>query len=452
MKVTNIYFFIEFFYNHKQFSLILLTFILKINVIVNECDRNEPFQNSYSKSCSPYCSANYNRDIECNINNSIIKSQFPNNIIFIGGRNWSSFNLYSINGNLFFETYNSTKKKIFFGLDKFGRNYFSKGKLYYFDTNNPGGIGSNSIFVTDNKLYFLNLNGFYFTEIYDFQKGKFFSTNTEHIIGFRDYGYMGSLIYLTSNMYIYAGIYKYPIIVKFCLYLNTLLFDYKIESNIITKDEIKIQMKTKIISCYQIKFNQIIVCFFDSIQERDNSDNDYYYNIVAYTQDLKKLSEEKKSIEILEDYNTFIYCIYFTEKTGAFIYYKDYYPIIFFKEYDNNSFKNYFNEVDEIILDKYQLESADNKNDFIRISNERLGLFSYSKFISREKIYIVIIDIFKDNGNCNIKIRYYSINIEILLKYKLYMNMKVNLFNNFIAFGAGYIISEYNRCICFSIY
>ena len=103
-----------------------------------------------------------------------------------------------------------------------------------------------------------------------------------------------------------------------------------------------------------------------------------------------------------------------------------------------------------IILDQFYFSSSREKNDFIKISNDKLGFFSVSE--NSETIYITIINFINKNEslfNNHIKIRYYSIELNTLLHFKFWGNLKTHIFNNFIILGAGYSKKEiYNNNCC----
>ena len=449
------YFLSQILKNYNKFSLIYFIFLLKINIILNECNRSNPFK-LYNDTCFSNCSDDDFQYSKCILDNSILKEQYPNNIILVSVDQNSYFNFLTFsNGDFIFEAYSSDyyyhNKKKFFGLRKNGTNYFyNNTEDNYFcllntDNNNYLDLyGANSIFVNDGEEYFLNiLGGNYYTEIYDFNKKRHFSELTSEILGFKDENYRGSLIYLGNNIYIYsASIYNnsileyQPVVLKFKLNLDNLDDDYNINSIIIKKAVIGININSKMTSCFKTEKSGIIICFCDF---KDNGDNQISYYIIAYNQDLEYLCEEKKII--LYHTNSFIYSIPLKDDIGAFIYYKNNYPTIFFREYENKSFKNYF---EEIILDKFYFNTSLSNNDLIKISNNKLGFFSISQ--KSKNIYIFIINLFNNKGsayNNHIKIRYYSIELYNSLNHRITQNLKAHTYNDFIILGIGKFYSEY---------
>ena len=450
-----------FFYSCNILSLIYFIILIKITIIKNECGKGNPFK-KYNGICSSSCSKIEAENNKCILDNSIIKEQYLNNIIFLGEEGKSYFNYLSFsNGDFIFETYSSYNTKIFYGLKNNGRNYFYN-EFYFLNSLNDEDYynlhGTNSIFIKNEKEYFLNLDGNKYIEIYDFNQQRVFSKSLNTMLGFQNYIFLGSLIYLGNNAYIYFFSYedvnfgKQAVIIKF-----TLNLDENNKINLIITNTTKIckNIYNNMISCFKTEKNGIIICFY--IYE----EYEKYYNIIAYTQDLVYLCKEQKKINhyyydyYYYDIDSFIYSIAFKEDVGAFIYYKDYLPVIFFREYINNSFQNYYYDIEEIILNQFYFSSYREKNDFIKISNDKLGFFSVSE--NSETIYITIINFINKNEslfNNHVKIRYYSIELNILFHFKFNCNIKTHIFNNFIILGAGYskeeICNNNYNCYTFS--
>ena len=84
---------------------------------LNGCELNEPFLKG--TSCVNYCSELELKEKTCKIDNDIAKTQFLNNIFWIGEENYRyvNFALFS-NGDMIIETTNNpgTTKRIFYGM------------------------------------------------------------------------------------------------------------------------------------------------------------------------------------------------------------------------------------------------------------------------------------------------------------------------------------------------
>ena len=97
---------------------ISLYFLLLINPIKNECDKTAPILKDGSCSLE-YCTEEEYKNKSCKIYNEIIKTQWLNNIIRIGDKNFRYVNFanYS-NGDLIVETTScpGSSKRMFYGI------------------------------------------------------------------------------------------------------------------------------------------------------------------------------------------------------------------------------------------------------------------------------------------------------------------------------------------------
>ena len=107
-----------------------ICFLYIINPILNECGKETPFL--INGLCTlQYCSQDDFIKNKCPINNTIVKNQWLNNIIWIGDKYYRYVNLATFSsGSLVVETTSaSNSKRMFFGIRKNGRSFFmSKGK------------------------------------------------------------------------------------------------------------------------------------------------------------------------------------------------------------------------------------------------------------------------------------------------------------------------------------
>ena len=355
--------------NFKSFNLII--FILQFsNVILQDCPKEFPFRKN--GSCTNICEEAIYNSTNCKINNSIIKNQFPNDIIFVGHKTlrYTNFITFS-NGDMLFHTSSFPQNtiKIFYGLKSNGRPYFrdSNNKetpFWYNETivRKRKYESGNSIFVKDGKEYLISFGRRQsYSEFYDIENQRIISNYSLDLI-FDNYNFRTNCIPVGENSYILSGLKSinnslYRNIIKFNLYLEGW---NKLYSNI-TKEEIKPAGigTDNIGSCFRIENKEIIICFYPIINTTVN------YSITAYSLELEELYEE---IYVLQGkINSYCYSIFFRENAGAFIYYKNnkHHPVIFFEKYDNNSFDNYFSDISEIILDKFNSYNTNYLNNYI---------------------------------------------------------------------------------------
>ena len=448
------------FYLFKIFNINIILFFLLLqtilNEVLNECDRETPIKLKNDSCVMKYCTKDEYKSEECILDNPIIKAQFPNNIIIFGDFSFRYLNFLQFsNGDMIFETspfpaYPSTNKRIFYGLKNNGRYYFKKNdsneetpfKNLTFENKNESKFESgNSIIIIDGIEYFLSMGRMNsYTEIFDFENNKIISNKTQDLIGYYTYNRRPNLLKINKerNKYIFNCISSIEnintaIILKFDLELK--------EDGISFSNYNTTKMEHSfldIASCFITEKNEILICFY-------GYDNSSYigYLFISYNNELEELRREYFTpLDI--NYAAFFYSIFFRENAGVFIYYKyesnEYYPNIFFKEYDveDDSFKDYFLDNNLVVLNKYAFNTDYLANDIIKISENKIGFFTSSKDL--EILFIVILNIFNINNINNIKIRYYSIEIYKLLNYKISEDIKGFIFNDFIILGTSYCL------------
>ena len=394
-----------------------------------------------------YCTKEEYELKECILNNSIIKTQYPNNIIRINEINFRYLNFIQFsNGDMVFSSssYPKSNKRIFFGLKKDGSFYFKntdEAPLKYLTSDNEDENryeSANSIIISDGKEYYISMGRVStYTEIFDFDNNKIISKKTEDLIGYNNKNMKANLLNIDKerNIYIFSGITEIDsitsaIILKFNLELETneLSFTCYATSKIDN-------MFGELGSCFVTEKHENIICFY--LFKNDTLSS---YLLLAYDNKLVKLKEEYFRTSGLNIF-AYFYSVFFRENAGAFIYYRmetsGTYPNIFFKEYniEENSFKDCFSDNNLIQLKNYIFDAGYLLNDLIKISDNKLGFFTSQNY---ETLFINLISIFNNNGINNIKIRYYSIENYRLLNYKLSSDIKGFIFNDFIILGFSY--------------
>ena len=136
--------------NNPTIIYILFIITLKISIFKAECGIEEPFKREEG-SCSPIICDE--QEENCSIDNSIIRTQWLNNIFIFNDENYryGSFALNE-NGDMIIE-YSYANKRLFFGLRKNGDFYFENKPTKKMEIENEDiYIRSHSklIFVTDN--------------------------------------------------------------------------------------------------------------------------------------------------------------------------------------------------------------------------------------------------------------------------------------------------------------
>jgi hypothetical protein len=194
-----------------------------------------------------------------------------------------------------------------------------------------------------------------------------------------------------------------------------------------------------IFSCYETA-SFYIVCFF---QLFNNSNV-----MIVYTEEL----EYKKELIIYNSNSTekFFKCIHFYNDTGIFSYYNnDDLPslILEFKDYDpsTESIKSHYKDNYSIKL-KYPFDSFIKSNDLIAVNNNKFYFVSISIY---KQLYIISINNYNEE---KFAIRIYKIELINLYNFILYLNIKLAIYNNFLALATTHSSSNhvYPSLIIFS--
>ena len=441
------------FFIVKNFCINIILFFLLFHSILNECKRDSPIKLNDDSCIMKYCTKEEYESKDCILDNPIIKIQYPNNIIRIGEITFRYLNFVKFsNGDMIFGTssYPANNTRFFYGLKNNGRYYFKKNDSneetpfkYLIAENVEEKIyeSANSIIISNGKEYFISIGrvGTY-TELYDFENSKIISKRTQDLIGFYNKNMRSNLLNIDkeNNTYILSCIsdinsINSGIILRFNLELKTTGLSFS--NNITNKIE---NIHGEVASCFVTEKHRLIICFY--IFKNDTLSS---YLLIAYNSQLVELKKEFFKPSGL-NIHVFFYSIFFREDVGAFIYYRTktdgFSPIIFFKEYDveDNSFKDYFSNNNSIILDKYNFKPDSLINDLIKISDNKLGFFTSSQNL--ETLFIILINIFNNANESNIKIRYYSIENYQLLNFKIAQDIKGFIFKDFIILATSYCL------------
>ena len=301
------------------------------------------------------------------------------------------------------------------------------------------------------------------TELYDIQNSKAYLNKTMLFFNNQIFtNIRGSLFNLKdSNYFVYAGLsttyqsnwnYTLPssYTTEFALFKMSLDSIESFKSfSICSKVSEKITAYGKMVSCFQTE-NKIIVCFYIS------SLTDKSYRIIIFNEDFE-ISEKDFGISVgyMEE-NIFFKCVHYEDEIGAFVYFDNTnavnaYPIVFFAEVNSPIIEYKSNYK----FNKYQSEYNTNLNlnDFMKISKEEICFTSMSE--NRETLYIIILNIFNDDTS---QIRYYKIEAFGLYNYKFFMDLRTELYKDYIALTSSFcetsncdsLDNSYNSLIIFN--
>jgi len=196
--------------------------------------------------------------------------------------------------------------------------------------------------------------------------------------------------------------------------------------------DVKIDTTTNkyIVSCFETAEYRII-CLYQDIN--------YYLTIYIHPQCNGEGTRESilyNKTKMEEDSKIFFKGIHFKEEIGIFIYYinsNSNYPIICFKKYDENSgMKNYswFGEI-SLETNYHNFNPGISLNDIVKMSDIRICLASASS--DKEKLYLVLLTLF--DNDTRMMINYFVINMFSNYHHKIYQDLRLFLYNEYISFG-----------------
>ncbi len=425
---------------------------LKISILCSECDIKTPILTQ--KGCKLiYCSEEQFNSGECSKNNTIIKTQWLNNIISFNNYNMRYGNLaVNSNGDMILECSNheANGKRLFYGLKKNGNFYFKNGNeeripsiFITINGNNasyPIRYESSSIFVTINNtecLLSISMSQGN-AELYDFESGEISYVSTFDFTGYNIESTSNTLLKIEKDQVIeyfftFNGqikedgryIYFYNVLQKYSFTKNKISFksDQGDGYTIIHNKTIGIVNRTRIVSSFITQSNIIVLFYLNNTKFVIELFNENLHNLNSTILDYFKGEEEFYYDGIFNK------CIHIKKNIGAFLYYINNYDstphLKIININDDYSFKLKFsyelNISNEFISDTLL-------NNFLKINNNKFASIISSK--DRNKLFIVLYEFY--NSYQNIKIRTYKINLYELYNYKIYLDLSSILYNDYL--------------------
>ena len=433
--------------------------LIEINrILMDDCSRETPILKE-GLCILDYCEKEEYNNRTCQINNTIIETQWFTNIIsFDKNYKFINFATYS-NGDMAVETisFPPTTNRMYYGISKNGRTFLGNNNYYcLFSSNTPNEARyeSETFIITINDKnkneYLLSIGkGDQYVEIFDLKKkylSPLFQDLVYNFIGFQRTNARGSSLNYISHNKTY---HIFGVINENDFYLKKLFFN---SSNFRTNPPIiqtsnAIKGRGKSVSCFLSKSNYII-CFLYHPKTNNENITLNYAHITAFDLDLNELEGKFDLPDAYTHSSTFLKCTHFKEDIGVFVYYSYYenknsenstriiirHPKILFLNYNKNEFKDY---ISELILDQFTFNPGFSLNDIIKISDGKVCFMSTSE--KKEILYIVLLNNFDNN---QISIRYYSFFIYKLYNQKFLSEMKLHLYNNNIVFGYSFCPQE----------
>ena len=396
--------------------------ILLLNNIIKGCPVDEPILDSFGNCTSKYCTSNDFSIGECKIDNNIIRTQWLNRMNIIAEKGFRLISMATFsNGDLILETikgYND-KKRYFYGLNITGNYFFENktGKSYHLtEVNNDLGsdpyfniftVFSNEENNDDKKEYLILIsNETNKIELYDFENFKVYIKKLpDNINKASNFKYMPFKIIEDNKIFtIFATIISN----------NFILLKLNVNDSNIDGPNVQIIAQSQtypqdgiMTSCFET-INKKIICFF-----RGNTE----YNIIAFNYSLEEENKEVFTAPTSE----FLKCVHVKENIGGFLYFSDSHPIILFKEYKNETFES----LNEVKLDYNSFEDTIKRNDFIKISDNKISFIGYEE---SGNLYIVLMKFIEPDND--IVIRYYSISLKDLYDHYICCDIVAHNYNN----------------------
>ena len=353
------------FNQKKDIKINFMNLILKLIIIISivkqilttSCEYDTPILQNNVCTVGGCTSSQFNESI-CKINNSVIQTQWLNNIIPVSSANYIYLDIITtLNGDLLIESssFPEENKRLFYGLKKNGREFFNDTKTLtktpYCSINTSLSRYEAFIFSIklngeeDNKEYLISVpkDDDKNLELYDFYQNIVYEEATQTFFDSQVFTFDSNAIKINSkdNYYI-LGICgrNWDPSENNYFYLIKFLFTSKdLNSNnpIISKTR-TYSSKARIVSCFEIESNYII-CFYQNEL--------LHYVIGVYDQDLNN----KISLSFVvgsSSIDDYFKAIHFRGNAGAFGYYNknenENHFYISFKYYknDTNSILDYF--------------------------------------------------------------------------------------------------------------
>ena len=449
--------------NISSIALFLLIYIsfnfISIKSQETDCPKDNPI--FISDECKlQYCSEEQFASEQCIIRNEIIKTQWLNNIIIIGDKNYRYINFGSYsNGDMVIQTtgYPGNYTRKFYGIKNNGRPFFMKDskETPYYTKDIPE--GSSGIFEAQSIIVRASDNGeeYFFcfskhecgAEMIDLKNGNVYRTNVATFTNSNEVSsHKSSIIPITSTI---SGEYHYLLAFfgkkNYDSNHSIFLKKYKFTTSCsgFYREITSIQIENpfgNIISCFET-VNKIIICCYMTI----DGSSSFFLNIRKYSNELREDVTHTFPVYLKngkEDVDLFYKCIHLKDEIGVFAYHKlingiNYQPDLIFFEFYNNNFQNYLSGQNSISININNLQYTLLLNDLIKINSNKICFSSVSN--DKETIHIVILNLF---GEKKIKTRYYSIPSFILYRYKIVLDISTQAYKNFISFSSSFCQGE----------
>ena len=446
-----------------SFNLLFICSIL--NVGATECPKDKPIL--IDGECKlEYCTEDQFNSKYCQINNTIAKTQWINNLIIFGEHpfRYLGFGLFS-DGSFVIETtsYPEQPKRKFFGLKRDGRPFFTdkinnEETSYYTKDisgqNNKtlefkGTIIKLSGSENNGKEYYLTLSKLLGNvELFDFDNDEVYH---KAISDFTSLANVKSLRHTffefsseNSNYYYLFGFITKYFVSK--IYLQKHIFNtivnFETSDSFVSEEMTEEDVYGNEVSCFLTE-NGLINCFvFKLIDEKP------YYYFIKYNNDFTDRVFSRLSSTIYDE-NTFYKCIHLREEVGVYAYYYNqtniFCPILLFRYFniDDNKFYYYLSSEyssSGIMIKNYNSLNNLLLNDIIKITDNKIAFSSVG--VDKDILYITLISLYDEYPNIKLKMRYYLVKLYALYHYKILLDIKLCKYKDILALGLSFCNNE----------
>ena len=428
------------------YLIYIFTFITKIRISKSQCEKTTPYLRNNICS-SNICEDNELLDNSCIIGNSIIKTQWINNILIFNESNyWSGEFAVNDDGDMIIEYSSKGFERLFYGLKNDGSYYFNNDSNHtkIINIESSYRFESKNIFIyINNKQYLFSIGTFIsVSELYDLENIDAYSIKgTSEFLGFEIFSYAYSILKLeTSSPKEYLIICTYTnsdegdtiALKKFSFNQNN--FDgIQISSsstNIYNND-----YRSRVVSGFTM--NSLIIIFY--LGKLDSFEGYiikiYNFNLEEQNTNLLDAGYSISGFEKGKGLFSKSICLNENEKIAVFIFYtstnSNENPYSVVGNIDDNF--NFIKKVTKKIEGYNFISTGYLLNDLIKINDNRFAFITVSS--DQKTIYILIFDLY-DSYN-KMKIRIYQPNLN---KYKYVKGISTVMYNNYLAFSSTVIL------------
>ena len=382
----------------------------------------------------------------CKTSNSLSNKECFNNIYYFNDKKYRAGQFAkNKNGDIVIE-YSFEQSRLFFGLKADGTFFFNNDNhIKAIESINSyenivERYESRNLFVskeTDlekNNEYLLSISTYKtLTELHNFENNNYLVKKTENFVGNEIYSYQFALLDTKiNNKNIYFCIYIHSNDTETEGTLYTIkkfgFTDFNLDS-IDNIDSLRLDtnLNNRILSCFIIDEEQLIVIFFIKIEQKlAVSFYDFNLNVKGQNQDINQLNNINLGVGI------FFKSLYLENRMVALIFFEDGQAgdSLVFRTYNLYIDDGDYNKIIKIdkTINKYNFQTNITFNDFVKINNKRVAFISTVEFTT---LYILIFDLY--NNYTSVQIRVYN---HQLTNYKVTLEFSAFVYNDYLVFSS----------------